>query len=128
MGDSVFRLGLGFLVSVWLARDLGPDGFGIYNDSFALFAVATAFAAVGMNGIVVKEILADSRSLDVINGAVLQLITPDKQDEFIKQLNWVLNQDRAALQEPSLIMFDIATAGAIQLAEALLLTLGEDHD
>ena len=76
IGDSVFRLGLGFFVSVWLARFLGPDGFGIYNYSFALIAVATAFAALGMNGVIVKELVRDPQKKDVLMGSSfgLQLI------------------------------------------------------
>lgn len=37
--DSIIRMGLGFVVSVWLARYLGPDKFGIFNYSLAIITI-----------------------------------------------------------------------------------------
>ncbi|PRD16796.1 flippase [Pantoea coffeiphila] len=55
--DSIIRLGLSFLVSVWLARYLGPENFGMYNYAFAMITIYSAIASLGMNGVVVRELV-----------------------------------------------------------------------
>lgn len=55
--DSIFRLGLGFLVSVWLARYMGPEKFGIFNYALAMITIYTSVASLGMNGVVVRELI-----------------------------------------------------------------------
>ncbi|RLM07275.1 polysaccharide biosynthesis export protein [Gibbsiella quercinecans] len=56
-GDSIFRMGLGFIVSVWLARYLGPEKFGLFNYALAIIAIYTSVASLGMNGVVVRELI-----------------------------------------------------------------------
>lgn len=65
--DSFFRLGLGFIVSVWLARYLGPSDFGMYNYAFAMITIYSAVASLGMNGVVVRELITG----DVDSGVIL---------------------------------------------------------
>ncbi|MFH2502131.1 flippase [Klebsiella indica] len=76
MLDSIIRLGLGFIVSVWLARYLGPNGFGLFNYAYAMIAIYSAVASLGMNGVVVRELVQDKISPCIIMGTsfVLQLI------------------------------------------------------
>ncbi len=38
-GDSIIRLGFGFLISVWLARYMGPNEFGLYNYAIAIITI-----------------------------------------------------------------------------------------
>ncbi len=62
-----------FFVGIWLARYLGPDDFGIlsYAESFVyLFA---AFAALGLDQIVVRELVKDESKRDEILGTTLVL-------------------------------------------------------
>lgn len=71
--DSLIRLGLGFLVSVWLARYLGPNDFGIYNYAFAIIAIYSAVASLGMNGVVVRELIKGDVQKDIIMGTSFRL-------------------------------------------------------
>lgn len=75
-GDSIIRMGLGFLVSVWLARYMGPDQFGIFNYALAMIAIYTAVASLGMNGVVVRELVRTPDQASVIMGSsfVLQIV------------------------------------------------------
>jgi len=75
-GDSIIRMGLGFLVSVWLARYMGPDQFGIFNYGLAMIAIYTAVASLGMNGVVVRELVRAPDQASVIMGSsfVLQIV------------------------------------------------------
>ncbi|WP_416262007.1 oligosaccharide flippase family protein [Gibbsiella quercinecans] len=50
-------MGLGFIVSVWLARYLGPEKFGLFNYALAIIAIYTSVASLGMNGVVVRELI-----------------------------------------------------------------------
>ncbi|WP_240660438.1 flippase [Serratia marcescens] len=74
--DSIIRMGLGFLVSVWLARYMGPDQFGIFNYALAMIAIYTAVASLGMNGVVVRELIRVPDEAHFIMGSsfVLQIL------------------------------------------------------
>lgn len=55
--DKLIRLGVGFFVGVWVARYLGPEKFGLLNYSAAWVGLFGAFATLGMDGIVVRDIV-----------------------------------------------------------------------
>lgn len=47
--ESLLRLGLTALISFWIARQLGPEQFGILNFASAFVAILLAVAALGMD-------------------------------------------------------------------------------
>lgn len=57
MGDRVLRMGVGLVVSVWLARYLGPELLGTYRYSLAIVAMLSYLADLGLNGIVVRDLV-----------------------------------------------------------------------
>lgn len=73
MSDSVLRLGMGFIVSVWLARYLGPAEFGMFNYAYAMIAIYAAVASLGMNGVVVREIVKGELDNATIMGTSFSL-------------------------------------------------------
>jgi len=62
----------GFFISIWLARYLGPENYGIFAYALALFAIASNFSQLGLNGIAVKEIV-NSSNLDQSISTVVTL-------------------------------------------------------
>lgn len=54
--DRVFRMGLGVIIIIWLARHLGPTQFGQYSFALSVVAIAAAVFGLGLHEIVVKEI------------------------------------------------------------------------
>jgi O-antigen/teichoic acid export membrane protein len=74
--DKVLRMGIGLLVGVWIARYLGPEQFGLLNYVAALIGLFGALAGMGLQGIVVREIVRFPASREDILGtaAVLQLL------------------------------------------------------
>ncbi|HAT1671270.1 TPA: oligosaccharide flippase family protein, partial [Raoultella ornithinolytica] len=68
-GDSIIRLGFGFLISVWLARYMGPNEFGLYNYAIAIITIFTAVASLGMNGVTVRELVKRPDNSAVIMGS-----------------------------------------------------------
>jgi O-antigen/teichoic acid export membrane protein len=54
---SVLQLGLGLFVSVWVARYLGPTNFGHLSYAIALTMLFGVIAKVGMDKIIVRDIV-----------------------------------------------------------------------
>lgn len=55
--DYALRLGFSFVVLAWLARHLGPKDFGIYSYALAFITLVASFAALGLNNIVVRDLV-----------------------------------------------------------------------
>ena len=82
--DRIFRMVVGLFVYVWIARYLGPEQFGLWNFAIAFAALFGAFATLGLDGIVIRElvtnperkneILGTAFALKLIGGAVTLLI------------------------------------------------------
>ncbi len=69
-------MGLGLFVGVWIARYLGPDQFGLFNYATAFVGLFSAIAGLGLQGIVVRDIVRNPESAPEALGtaAVLQVI------------------------------------------------------
>lgn len=55
--DKILRMGVGLLVGVWVARYLGPEQFGLFNFVTAFVGMFGVVAGLGLNGIVVRDIV-----------------------------------------------------------------------
>jgi PST family polysaccharide transporter len=55
--DKLLRAAVGVLVGVWVARYLGPEQFGLFNYATAIVALLTALATLGLNSIVVRDLV-----------------------------------------------------------------------
>ncbi len=73
--DRVLRLAIGLLVGVWLARYLGPETFGQYSFAFALVALFGVFSKLGLDGILVREVVRspDTQQALLASAFVLRL-------------------------------------------------------
>ncbi|WP_211307511.1 flippase [Polynucleobacter rarus] len=73
--DKILRMGVGVLVGVWIARYLGPEQFGLLSFATAFVGLFGAVATLGLQGIVVRNILQNSSGKEEILGsaACLQL-------------------------------------------------------
>jgi PST family polysaccharide transporter len=76
LGDKILRMGVGLLVGVWVARYLGPEQFGAMNYAMAIVALFGALAGLGLNGIVVRDLVRKPEGTNLTLGTafVLQLI------------------------------------------------------
>lgn len=72
--DKILRMGVGLLIGVWLARYLGPEQFGLYSFATAFVGLFGAIAGLGLQGIVVRDIVRDPACREETLGtaAVLQ--------------------------------------------------------
>jgi O-antigen/teichoic acid export membrane protein len=73
--DKVLRMGVGLLVMVLVARYLGPKDFGLFNFGTAFVGLFGAVAGLGLQSIVVRDIVRDPTCKEETLGtaAVLQL-------------------------------------------------------
>lgn len=69
-------MGVGLLVGVWVARYLGPEQFGLLNFSLAFTGLFGSIAVLGLDGIVVRDIVREPASAGITLGtaAMMQLI------------------------------------------------------
>ena len=57
--DKVLRIGLGLVLMIWLARYLGPEQFGLLNYAIAFVGLFGALASLGLQGIVVRDLVRE---------------------------------------------------------------------
>lgn len=66
--DKFLQMGLGLLVGVWVARYLGPEQFGLLNFALAFVGLFGAIATLGLQGIMVRDIVRNPEESNVILG------------------------------------------------------------
>lgn len=71
--DKIFRMGVGFLVAVWVTRYLGPEKFGLLSYAIAFVSLFAAVANLGLYGIVVRDIVRYPEAREEIIGTALFL-------------------------------------------------------
>ncbi len=65
-------MGVGLFVSVWVARYLGPEDFGLFSFALAFVSLFSAFSTLGLQGIVVRDIVTDPKnSLETLGSSFL---------------------------------------------------------
>lgn len=71
--DKILRLGVGLLISVWIARYLGPEQFGLMNYAVAIVALFAGISTSGLDGVVVRELVKKKYPSDVLLGSACLL-------------------------------------------------------
>ncbi len=71
--EKFLRLIVGLFVSVWLARYLGPSQYGLFSYAHSFVALVGAVATLGLDGIVVRELVKDETKRDILLGTSLKL-------------------------------------------------------
>ncbi len=74
--EKILRMVVGLFIGVWIARYLGPEQFGLLSYAGAFVGLFTAIATLGLDGIVVRELVKDESSRNVLLGTtfILKLI------------------------------------------------------
>jgi len=71
--DKFLRMGVGLFVGVWVARYLGPEQFGLLSYALAFVALFTAVASLGLNNIVVRDLVQDPSTTKTTMGTAFIL-------------------------------------------------------
>lgn len=74
--DKILRMGVGLLVGVWVARYLGPEQFGLLSFALAFVGLFGAVATLGLQGIMVRDIVRKPEEANVTlgTGFLLRLV------------------------------------------------------
>ncbi|MBU1927522.1 flippase [bacterium] len=72
-GEKILRMVVGLFVGVWVARYLGPEQFGLFSYAQSFVGLFTAIATLGLDGIVVRELVKDESRRDELIGTAFWL-------------------------------------------------------
>ncbi len=62
--DKLFRMGVGLIVGIWVARYLGPEDYGTLGYAQAFVALFSTFASLGLDSIVIRDIVNEPSCRD----------------------------------------------------------------
>ncbi len=71
--EQILRLIAGLLVGIWVARYLGPEQFGVFSYALAFVAIFGSFAKLGLDDIVVRDLVHEPNKRDVYLGTAFWL-------------------------------------------------------
>lgn len=72
-GEKILRMVVGLFVGIWVARYLGPEQFGLFSYAQAFVGLFTAIAGLGLDGIIVRELVKDPSKQAVLLGTAFYL-------------------------------------------------------
>lgn len=72
-GEKILRMVVGLFVGIWVARYLGPEQFGLLSYAQSFAGLFTAIATLGLDGIVVRELVKDESRRDELIGTAFWL-------------------------------------------------------
>jgi len=73
MAEHSLRLVAGLFVGIWVARYLGPEQFGVFSYVLAFTAIFGGIAKLGLDGIVVRELVNHPEKRDIFLGTAFWL-------------------------------------------------------
>ena len=71
--EKILRMAVGFFVGIWVARYLGPDQFGLLSYAQSFVGLFTVFITLGLDAIVIKELLNKNNDDNVLLGTAFGL-------------------------------------------------------
>ena len=103
IGEGISRLFLLFLF-IYAARELGPEGFGVFNFALAVASIFVIFSNLGISDITTRELAKDKEKINHYPGILLLRILLSigafiiifaasfflTQDEYIRKIIWIL--------------------------------------
>lgn len=72
--EQCLKIVSAILVGIYVARHLGPQKFGVLSYAIALFTIATAVARLGMESILVRELVASPLRQNALLGTAFWLM------------------------------------------------------
>jgi len=105
-------MAVGLFVGIWVARYLGPEQFGLFSYAQSFVFLFTAFATLGLDGIIVRELVKDQSKRDVLLGTAFRLKLIGAI--FILPILAVVTQLTSNDSYTNLLIFIIASATIFQ--------------
>lgn len=73
MAEKILRMFVGLFVGIWVARYLGPEQFGLLSYAQSFVFLFTAVATLGLDSVVVRELVRDDNRRDELLGTAFTL-------------------------------------------------------
>lgn len=73
ISDKIIRMAVGLFVAAWVARYLGPDQYGLLNFSLALVALVGVLSNLGLQELIIRNIVKDPGKRDDLLGTAFVL-------------------------------------------------------
>jgi O-antigen/teichoic acid export membrane protein len=71
--EKILRMVVGLFVGIWVARYLGPEQFGTFSYALSFVGMFSAIATLGLDSIVVRELVKDASIKDKLIGTAFWL-------------------------------------------------------
>ncbi len=71
--EQILRMVAGLLVGIWVARYLGSEQFGVFSYAIAFASLFSSIAKLGLDGIVVRDLVKEPELRDVYLGTAFWL-------------------------------------------------------
>lgn len=71
--EQILRIVAGLLVGIWVTRYLGPEKFGNFSYALAFVAIFGGIAKLGLDGIVVRDLILEPSKRDIYLGTAFWL-------------------------------------------------------
>jgi PST family polysaccharide transporter len=73
VGDRILRMGVSLIIGVWVARYLGVQQYGLFNYAAAFVSLFSPFATLGLDSLVIRDLVHDSSKKEEILGTTFWL-------------------------------------------------------
>ncbi|MCK5294323.1 MAG: flippase [Arcobacteraceae bacterium] len=71
--ERILRIVVSLFVGIWIARYLGPEQYGLFSYALSFVGLFAAFATLGLDGIVVRELVKNESKVKEIIGTAFYL-------------------------------------------------------
>jgi O-antigen/teichoic acid export membrane protein len=88
--DNIVRMVVGLFVGVWVARYLGPEQFGLFNYALAFVSISASFASLGLEDIVIRDIVREPDCKDETLGTAFMLMLTGGAIAFLAAIGFIL--------------------------------------
>ncbi len=109
MAEKVARLLLALSIGVWVTRYLGPEQFGVLSYARSFVGIFTAFSSLGLNDIIIRELVKDQNKRNVLLGSSFGLQTIGSTVIMIILLASVQLNDNEPLTNKIIIILGLVT-------------------
>lgn len=108
-GEKIIRLFVGFFILMLLTRYLGPEKFGILSYSQSFIAIFMAFATLGLDVIIVRELVKKQKDENALIGTAfyLKLIVSGFSLALILLINVFIEDNDGSVLITNIIAFSL---------------------
>ena len=114
VADRATRVGIGFLLSVVIARELGPGSFGLYSYALATVALFAFLGQAGLDSLLLRELVRHRESSATMLGSGLLLRALGATCGALASIAVAMTAASTELRSTTPIIALLALAGVLQ--------------